>query len=125
MRKFYFLAAVLWTIVITVACLVSMKNFEGISIGAEEGADKYVHSLFYVVLTSLWMFYGLKAFSVSRFKTRLYVFLGTVGFGVIIEICQGLFTTDRSTDFNDVIANTSGSLLAVLVFWLSDKIKKS
>lgn len=123
MRKLYFTAAALWTTAITVACLVSMKNFEGIE--AEEGTDKYVHSFFYLVLTSLWMLYGLKAFSVSRFKTRLYVFIATVGFGVLIEICQGLFTADRSTDYQDVIANSSGSLLAVLVFWLSDKIKKS
>lgn len=121
MRKFYFWAAVIWTTFITVLCLISMKNFQGIT--TQENADKYVHASFYIALTALWTLYGYRAFS-NRGKTRLVVFIATVLFGVLIEVCQGLFTQDRSPDMTDVFANSSGSFLATLLFWIADKVKK-
>ncbi len=121
MRKFYFWAAVIWTTFITVLCLISMKNFQGIT--TQENADKYVHASFYITLTALWTLYGYSAFS-NRGKTRLVVFVGTVLFGVLIEVFQGLFTQDRSPDMTDVFANSSGSVVATLLFWIADKVKK-
>ena len=47
-----------------------------------------------------------------------------VVYGVIIEICQGLFTADRSADIMDALANTAGSALAVLVLWFLKKKKQ-
>ena len=124
MRKLYFVAAVLWTIFITTACLASMENFKDISFATEEGADKYVHASFYILLTALWLLYALRAFSAARSKIRLLVFVLTVLFGLMIEIFQGLFTEDRSPDLFDVCANSTGSAIAVLIFWVADKIKK-
>ncbi len=121
MRKFYFWAAVIWTTFITVLCLISMRNFQGIT--TEENADKYVHASFYITLTALWTLYAYRAFT-NRGKVRLAVFIATVLFGVLIEVCQGLFTQDRSPDMTDVFANSSGSLVATLLFWIADKVKK-
>lgn len=122
MRKFYFWAASLWTAGIAVSCLISMRNFEEADI--VEGTDKYVHSTFYFVLTLLWYLYLLKKMQVPKHKLRLYVLLGAFSFGLLIEFCQGVFTRDRSADIQDVIANTSGSLLAVLVLWIIERLKK-
>lgn len=124
MRKLYFIAALLWTVFITIACLASMENFKNISFATEEGADKYVHASFYILLTALWLLYAYRAFSSTRAKIRFWVFLLTVLFGLMIEIFQGLFTDDRSPDLFDVCANSTGSLVAILVFWVADKLKK-
>lgn len=124
MRKLYFVAAVLWTIFITTACLASMENFKDISFATEEGADKYVHASFYILLTALWLLYAYRAFAASRAKVRFWVFVLTVFFGLMIEIFQGLFTEDRSPDLFDVCANSTGSAIAILIFWVADKIKK-
>lgn len=124
MRKFYFLAALLWTAFITIACLISMKNFQNIEFATEEGADKYVHASFYLLLTSLWLLYAFKKYTAPKIKIRFWVLLSTVLFGLMIELFQGLFTEDRSPDFFDVIANSSGSVLSILIFWITDKLKK-
>jgi VanZ family protein len=60
----------------------------------------------------------------NRNKQLLAAFITAVLFGILMEICQGLFTIDRSADLQDVVANTSGSAIAVLVFWLINKLKK-
>lgn len=99
-----------------------MKNFEAADI--VEGTDKYVHSTFYFVLTILWYQYLRKKTDLPKKKLRLYVLLFAFLFGVIIEICQGTLTQDRSADFYDVIANTSGALIAVLALWLAERLKK-
>lgn len=123
MRKFYFWAASLWTAGIAVSCLISMKNFEQANV--VEGTDKYVHSTFYFVLAILWYQYlRRKQTETSKPKLRGYVLLGAFLFGVLIEICQGAFTKDRSADMMDVIANTSGALLAILLLWSIQRLKK-
>jgi VanZ family protein len=123
-RKLYFGAATLWTGFIAVACLASMENFKDISLATEEGVDKYVHACFYVLLTALWTLYAYRKFPANRAKIRFWVFILSVLFGLVIEIFQGLFTEDRSPDLFDVCANSSGSALAILIFWVADKIKK-
>lgn len=124
MRKFYFFAAIALTVLITVSCLISMRNFDALEV--VEDTDKYVHLAFYFVFTFTWYQYLVRKFiNTSKFKIRLYTFLCAVLYGVFIEFCQRVFTEDRSADFNDVIANSSGALLATVVLWLSSKLKKS
>lgn len=42
-------------------------------------------------------------------------------FGIAIELFQTFFTTYRSGDITDVFANTTGSLLAILIIKFFDK----
>jgi VanZ family protein len=37
-------------------------------------------------------------------------------YGALMEVLQALLTTYRSSDWYDVVANTSGTIFAVLVF---------
>ncbi|KOS07677.1 hypothetical protein AM493_17725 [Flavobacterium akiainvivens] len=121
MHNKYFWAAIFWTVVISICCLVSIKTFEGAAdIGS---ADKYVHFTFYFIFTILWCFF-LKSKNGNSFKIRLIVFAFAFSFGAIIEACQEFLTEDRSADIGDVIANTSGSAGAVLFMWLKDKLSK-
>jgi VanZ family protein len=50
--------------------------------------------------------------------------MGAVAFGVLMELCQGWFTKDRSADVHDAIANSVGSAIAITAIWLFEKIKK-
>jgi VanZ family protein len=98
-----------------------MKNFEHVE-GAVTG-DKYVHFTFYFVFTLLWYFFFRIHTAMSNFKIRLVVFLFAFFFGLLIEACQEFFTADRSADVLDVVANTSGSIAAVVVLWIVRVIK--
>ena len=54
--------------------------------------------------------------------------IASIIYGSLIEMAQGVFTTTRKADIMDVLANTLGSILAVVVIlldlkFLSKKIK--
>jgi len=100
-----------------------MHNFDEVPV--QDGyTDKYVHCIFYFIFTVLWYLSIKRDNPESNKKQRLIVFLMAVVFGIIIELCQQFFTTDRSADITDVAANTTGSALAVLVLWLLSKRNK-
>jgi len=110
----YFWPAAIWTAIITVACMVSMDTFsEADSIFSLPNKDKLLHGVFYFGFTVLWALF---------FKTRPMVkkpillgFIFAVVYGIIIEICQAFFTTNRSGDVLDALANTMGAAVAVIV----------
>ena len=85
--------------------------------------DKYVHFIFYFVFTLLlYKDYKVK-WGVLK-KSFAFAFITAVSYGVLIEICQGLFTSGRNADIFDVVANTSGSAFAIFILWLRQRLKK-
>ena len=77
--------------------------------------DKLVHFIFYFVFVVLWCF-GLH-------KTdKIKILLIAVVYGIIIEILQYVLTENRTADFYDVLANSSGAFLAFFVFPIIKKI---
>jgi VanZ family protein len=122
-RKLYFWAALSLTVFITVTCLISMRNFTGLEV--VNNSDKYVHLSFYLLFTFVWYQYLVRKLeNTTKFKVRLYTFLWACSYGIAIEICQGVFTKDRSADYHDIIANSSGAALAIIILWLYEKLKK-
>ncbi len=110
-KKLWLILALCWTLVIGVLCLVSFNEFPTVGL---QGADKYVHAMFHFGFTLLW--FAFLRLSVSR--PLLRAFLASVLYGGLIEILQSTLTTTRQADFADVLANTSGALLAVaLIRW--------
>lgn len=87
---------------------------------AVDQADKIVHLCFYAVFSILWFQY-LKT-RIKNTKTLfLSVFVFSVFFGIVIEICQSLFTVSRQADLKDAIANTIGTLIGLAVMALYNK----
>lgn len=107
----------LWSVMVTVACLVSVSDVPDVDMGIEN-ADKLVHFTFYAVFSILWFVYLQ---SIVNNDKRLYVavFIFSVLFGIGIEFCQSVFTETRQADVVDAIANTLGSLfgLSMLKFY--------
>lgn len=79
-----------------------------------DGFDKLTHILMYWGTCSVfWVEYYRSNLKFS--KTRL-IFPGIILpilMSGIIELCQGYFTTYRSADWMDVLANSTGVLLAL------------
>ncbi len=82
-----------------------------------KGSDKIGHLLAYFVFTVVWFlffFYSEKQsgkFSKSWIRAAVIAFL----FGILMELLQALLTDYRSSDWYDVLANTSGIVFAVFV----------
>ncbi|HSD13452.1 MAG TPA: VanZ family protein [Flavobacterium sp.] len=121
-HKKNFLLAILWTLAIAAACLISMDKVPTVPVF---GKDKTIHSFFYLVFSILWFLFLSKEFPKWTFiQKALVVLVSSFLYGGIIEICQGLFTTSRQADLLDVLANMSGSVIAVIALFLITRLKK-
>lgn len=115
-----FVAALVWTVVVTILCLVSFKKLPSIG-GAQ--ADKFVHFGFHFVFCVLWLLYARKAYPKANAKQRVWVvFVVAVAFGTALELFQEFFTQTRSADIIDILANTAGALGGVMLGNQIDKV---
>lgn len=73
--------------------------------------DKFYHSFAYFVLAISWLFTYRK-----KPKVKYLVVIGCIIFGIIIEVFQNALTDYRTGDYLDVLANSFGVVLALLIF---------
>ncbi|WP_299219585.1 VanZ family protein [uncultured Aquimarina sp.] len=82
-----------------------------------EGSDKIGHLLAYFVFTIVWFLFFFyseklhKKFSQSLIWASILSFL----FGILMELLQAVLTSYRSPEWNDVLANTSGIIFALII----------
>jgi VanZ family protein len=112
-----------WLIFLTILSLVPIKIPDQ---KLPSSTDKWAHAFFYFVLTVL-VYFNLT--HRLQNKSQNNVIIGAIGvsvfYGIIIEVLQAALTNYRSADFLDILANTSGSLLASVMIFLSTKYKFS
>lgn len=119
-NKFYLALALCWTMLVFFLCLVSAGELPRINIKVS-GIDKLVHFTFHFVFVMLWFLY-LKNKNIK--PVLLKIFLASFCFGILIEICQSLFSNTRQADVLDVLANASGAITAVIILFLNHKFFK-
>ena len=110
-RNFLFFAIV-WTVFITVASLVSFNSVPKVAI---PGNDKLVHFLFYFFFVVFWSIALHKNFYSKKYSFIIVVF--AIVYGIIIEVLQELLTTTREPDLYDVFANALGAIIGYLGFY--------
>jgi len=109
------LAAILWTLLIFIACLWPGRELPQSTIPL---IDKWVHFVMFGGFCMLWLF----AFPSVKITHLLLIFLAGCFTGYLVEVLQGAFPAlGRSKDNIDMIADAIGSLLGVLVFYLFAK----
>lgn len=83
-------------------------------------SDKWAHFLVFAVLFFLWA----QALSVknNRPLSSVKLFFALVFYGIIIEVIQDLWYVSRTGDLMDVMANTVGILLGLILFHLRRRI---
>jgi VanZ family protein len=107
------------TVSIGILCL-SLIKITSVPTVKVENIDKLFHSLAYFVLASCWLFTYYK-----KPAKKYTIVISCIVFGIIIEVLQMNLTSYRTGDLWDVLANTFGVLLALLVFNLVFKRKQS
>ena len=101
-----FIVAFLVTFAILYLSLKKMPNSD-INISH---LDKVQHSIAYFILSISWLF----AFAKKR--NKITIVAACILFGILIEILQQTLTNYRTGDYLDVIANSAGVLLGLLIF---------
>jgi len=77
-------------------------------------SDKVIHAFSYLILTLSWLI----VFN-EKLKNKTQVLLLAiviVTYGIILEVFQEILTNVRTAEFGDIIANSVGVLIAVLIF---------
>ena len=82
--------------------------------------DKIIHGIIYAIFFIVWLLYILKA---KREIKGAYWVVSIVLFiyGIIIEVLQGSFVANRTQDYWDVVANTIGILVGIVLFYIIKK----
>jgi len=105
--------AIALTIFITITSLISLKGIKTIDITIRN-SDKIAHFISYFTLTIAW-FFALQHILIRQ-KSKLILILLIIFYGILIEALQGGMTTHRQADIYDVLANSTGVLLAAALF---------
>lgn len=106
--------AIVYTLVLTLASLIQLGD---LSVGAFSPTDKMLHLGANFVLAFVWMlFYLLKMERKQNYRTAFIIIsILVIIFGMLIEVLQGALTTYRQPDWADVVANSIGVLIALLL----------
>jgi VanZ family protein len=116
-------ALVLFFFWLSVVTSLSLIKFRKLSLVPVENSDKLVHFVFYCI-TALLCFWVLRVFAVSFSRSLLGSLVFSIGYGILIEVMQDNFTETRRFEWNDILANTFGTLVALFgLLLLRNKVK--
>ncbi|MEP6845380.1 MAG: VanZ family protein [Panacibacter sp.] len=75
--------------------------------------DKWVHIGLFGILTMFWSYPLLK---LGWIPVKIFLLIASLAtfYGIIMEFVQKYFTTSRSFDIVDILADTSGAFIAAL-----------
>jgi len=121
-----FWPAIIWALIILALSLFSGEKVNQLSIFNFKFADKVAHFGMYFIFSYLIM-YGFKNFYLNdivkhRIQAYLFALLISIIFGGLMEILQMYANPTRSAEFYDFIADSAGTLLALILFEFLDKI---
>lgn len=114
-KKALYIAAFI-TIFIAVLSLIELgpKSFAPIT-----SSDKVYHGIAYFCLALSWLYSFSKKEGFNSIVK--YLILGCFIYGIIIEVLQTTITSYRTASYLDIVANSVGILIAVLVFHFFEK----
>ena len=105
-KKYLATAHILWAVVVFGLHAMPSNTFPKISFWENLGPDKIVHAFMFFIASSLALFSGW-----SRMKSAIIWICA----GVLLEYYQFYFTTDRSFDWFDVLADATGVFIALVI----------
>lgn len=112
LKNIVFVLSILYTFLLLLLCLISLNNLPKVSISY---ADKIFHLIAYIIFTLLWFFSFFLRFKVKIYRSITISVLFATLFGIFIEVLQGSLTSTRSFDYYDVLANTTGVIIAAIM----------
>ena len=114
--------ALILALIVTVGISVgSLINPSYITNAGIRLSDKILHTGSYIILMLAWlMFINATTIKISQWHVLFILII----FGIILELIQVNLTQSRTGEFGDVLANTLGLIMGLLLFnfWLKKLI---
>lgn len=117
-KNAYFWAALSWTFLIVGLCFCTFSDIPQVSIA---NIDKLVHFAFHFVFVFLWYLYFSTNEKSPNSNIKTFIVLASFSFGISIELAQGILTKTRNADFLDVLANSTGAIIAIILIVCLEK----
>jgi len=115
---------VVWLLILSILSLIPGENLPEIEFNLFE-LDKLIHFIFYFILVIL-MNIGFRLKKSEPFyKSIVWIVVVGIFTGWSIEYLQGDFITNRFFDYSDIIANSLGTIVGMLIYvkYLMNKYK--
>lgn len=124
-RYFYLSLFLLWMILVVILSLVSFTGFSIKMVKSYQYADKWVHFIFYLVMTFLLMqfLYKETRWFDNFYKRAFCVFLVVSSIGIVVEYLQDTLTISRRFDVKDIYFNVFGIVIAILFMKMKKTLK--
>src|SRR6266487_1570311 len=107
-----FLPALVWLIITFTLMVMPASDIPQAPIFDIIYFDKWVHIGMFGILTLLWSYPFLRSATASR-NLFTSIAICAILYGIFMEFVQKFFTSDRSFDYFDILADTVGCLLAL------------
>lgn len=105
--------SIAWILIILILSSISGNDLKKIPRINIPHFDKLVHFGMYFILSTVLVFDFSKIQKVN-FKLLFYIFLFSVSYGILMEFMQEYVFIKRSASFYDSLANTVGSVVALI-----------
>jgi VanZ family protein len=115
----YNIFAILWMVLILFLTLLPGNQLPKVNIESLLSIDKLAHAFVFSVLVLLLIvgFTKQHQFPKLRFNAIVYSFVTAALLGVTIEVLQ-IFITERGFEVYDIIANTTGCGIGIVMFYI-------
>lgn len=114
--KFY-VPAILWALIVIVLSVSPGSNLPPLEFLGFVRIDLIAHFVMYFIFSFL-IFYGIRKSSASypmNNKSLLFTLCVPIIFGIVMELLQHNFITERYFDIMDIFANIIGSIVAIAI----------
>ncbi|MBP9068996.1 MAG: VanZ family protein [Bacteroidia bacterium] len=112
--KYSLSLSVIWALIILGLCSMPGQHIPSFNFLEMLAFDKWVHAGMFFVLCSLIFFYLLQK---NSSHNKIYVFFAlSILYGCSLEIMQGTLFSNRSADWNDIIANSVGCIFGLMFY---------
>ena len=106
---------ILYTLIITLVFVAPRPDLPEIDFYIS--FDKIVHFMIFILLTMIWSFYFfVRANKTLSLRNVILIALVCIIYGIVIEISQQMLEANRMSDMYDVLANSIGTLVGMLLF---------
>ncbi|MEX0312734.1 MAG: VanZ family protein [Allomuricauda sp.] len=99
--------------------MLSLFSFSGVDTGGINipYLDKITHFMFYLIFSILGCLFLRERTkgNLTLGKSTILIGFVAVFYGMLMEVLQYTLTTDRMAEFGDVIANTIGAIVGVIL----------
>lgn len=103
-------------LIILYGSLTSSDNLDKIEFLSIPNIDKVIHFLFYLSLSITFISSLYKSTHLKLVDQYLLTIIFSISYGLIMEVLQFYVTMNRTADILDVVANTFGCILGVVLF---------